>query len=105
MTSLRVVSLVFRWHDLLKIANINPQQEATLSLWKKNRFPERAADMEMGLGLHLKGALPNVRTGSHTSREIKNATISEFSTFLKTGKSREQFLLRLTFFTLFTANG
>ena len=33
--SLRVVSLVFRGHDLLKIANINPQQEATLSLWKK----------------------------------------------------------------------
>ena len=34
-TALRVVSLVFRGHDLLKIANINPQQEATLSLWKK----------------------------------------------------------------------
>ena len=35
VTSLRVVSLVFRGYDLLKIANINPQQEATLSLWKK----------------------------------------------------------------------
>ena len=35
VTSLRVVSLLFRGHDLLKIANINPQQEATLSLWKK----------------------------------------------------------------------
>ena len=35
VTSLRVVSLVFREHDLLKIANINPQHEATLSLWKK----------------------------------------------------------------------
>ena len=34
-TSLRTVSLVFRGHDLLKIANINPQQEVTLSLWKK----------------------------------------------------------------------
>ena len=34
--SLRVVLLVFRRHDLLKIANINPQQEATLSLRKKN---------------------------------------------------------------------
>ena len=33
-TSLRVVSLVFRGYDLMKIANINPQQEATLSLWK-----------------------------------------------------------------------
>ena len=63
--SLRVVSQVIRGHDLLKIANINPQQEATLSLWKKNKFPERAADMEMGLGLHLKGALPNVRTEPH----------------------------------------
>ena len=35
VTSLRLVSLVFRGHDLLKIANINPQQEATLPLWKK----------------------------------------------------------------------
>ena len=35
VTSLRVVSLVFRGHDLMKIANINPQQEATLLLWKK----------------------------------------------------------------------
>ena len=35
VASPRVVSLVFRGHDLLKIANINPQQEATLSLWKK----------------------------------------------------------------------
>ena len=35
VTSLRVVSLAFRGHDLLKIANINPQQKATLSLWKK----------------------------------------------------------------------
>ena len=34
--SLLVVSLVFRGHDLLKIANINSQQEATLSLRKKN---------------------------------------------------------------------
>ena len=34
--SLRVVSLVFRGFSHLKIANINPQQEATLSLWKKN---------------------------------------------------------------------
>ena len=30
--SLRVVSLVFRGHDLLKMANINSQPEATLSL-------------------------------------------------------------------------
>ena len=43
--SLRVVSLVFRGHDLLKIANIYPQQEATLSLGK-NKFPEREPEME-----------------------------------------------------------
>ena len=35
VTSPRVVSLVFRGHDLLKISNINPQQEARFSLWKK----------------------------------------------------------------------
>ena len=35
VTSLRVVSLVFRGHDLLKISTIDPQQEATLSLEKK----------------------------------------------------------------------
>ena len=60
MTSLRVVSLVFQGLDLLKIANINPQQEATLSLWRKKLVP-RESGMEMGLGLHLEVALPNVR--------------------------------------------
>ena len=35
VTSLRVVSLVFRGHDVLKVANINSQQEARFSLWKK----------------------------------------------------------------------
>ena len=47
VTSLRVVSLVFRGHDLLKITNINPQQEARFSLWKKTWFLERAAEMEL----------------------------------------------------------
>ena len=41
VTSLRVISLFFRGHDLLKIANINPQQEATLSLWKKISSPRQ----------------------------------------------------------------
>ena len=41
-TALRVVSLVFGGHDLLKIANINPQQEATLSLWK-NLVPRESS--------------------------------------------------------------
>ena len=35
VTSLPVVSEVFRGHDLLKVANINSQQEARFSLWKK----------------------------------------------------------------------
>ena len=35
VTPLRVVSLVFRGHDLLKIANIIPQQEARFSPCKK----------------------------------------------------------------------
>ena len=41
VTSLRVVSLVFRGHDLPKIANVNPEEEATLSLWKK-LFPRES---------------------------------------------------------------
>ena len=52
----------------------------------------------LGLGQHLKGASPNVRTESHLPGNKKNATISECSTSLKSSKSREQFLLRLTLF-------
>ena len=64
--SLRVVSLVSRGHDLLKIANINPQQEPTLSLWKKKiSSPRERRKWNQGLGQHLKDALPNVRTESH----------------------------------------
>ena len=57
VTSLRVVSLVFRGHDLRK--------EATLSLWKKLVPRESGGNMEMGLGLHIKGVLPYVRTELH----------------------------------------
>ena len=64
VTSPRVVSLVFRGHDLLKIANMNSQQEATLSLWKKNSSPRERRKWSLGLGQHLKGAWPNVRTES-----------------------------------------
>ena len=46
VTSLVVVSLVFRGHDLLKIANINPQQKARYLLWKKVIVPGRAVEME-----------------------------------------------------------
>ena len=35
VTSLVVVSLVFRGHDLLEIANFNPRQKARFLLWKK----------------------------------------------------------------------
>ena len=78
VTSLRVVSLVFRGYDLLKIANINPQQEshygscsqqeATLSLWKKlvpRESGGNGSSWILGLGQHLKRASPNVRTESH----------------------------------------
>ena len=61
VTSLRFVSLVFRGHDLLKIANINPQQEATLSLRKKISSPRERRKWNLGLGQHLKGTSPNVR--------------------------------------------
>ena len=62
VTSLRVVSLVCRGYDLLKIANMNSQQEATLSLWKKISSPREPRNWSLGLGQHLKGAWPNVRT-------------------------------------------
>ena len=97
VTSLRVISLVFRGHDLRKIANINPQQEATLSL------PETLVPREStGNGAQvLVKALRLTCVRSHTSLELKNATISEFSTILKSSKSREHFLLRLTLFSPF----
>ena len=40
VTSLGVVSLVFRGHDLLKIAIFDPQQEARFLLWKKSVLQE-----------------------------------------------------------------
>ena len=46
VTSLVVVSLVFRGHHLLKIANFNPQQRARYLLWKKVIVPRRAVEME-----------------------------------------------------------
>ena len=64
VTSLRVVSLVFRGHDLLKITNINPQQEARFLLWKKLDYSKERRKWSLYLGQHLKGAWPNVRTES-----------------------------------------
>ena len=62
VTSLRVVSLEYRRHDLLKITNINPQQEARFSLWKQLGSSSERRKWSLGLGQHLKGAWPNVRT-------------------------------------------
>ena len=61
VTSLPVVSLVFREHDLLKITNINPQEEARFSLWKKLGSSSERRKWSLGLGQRLKGAWPNVR--------------------------------------------
>ena len=57
----------------------------------------RKWSLGLGLGHNLK-ALGLTCVRIQNSREINNATISVFSTFLKINKSREQFLLRLTLF-------
>ena len=62
VTSLHVVSLVFRGHDLLKIRNIHPQQEARFSVCKKLGSSGERRKWSLGLGQHLKGAWPDVRT-------------------------------------------
>ena len=49
VTSLAVVSLVFRGHDLLKIANFNPQQEARFAVWKKNSSSRERREWSLGL--------------------------------------------------------
>ena len=53
VTSLCVVSLVFRGHDLLKITNIHPQQEARFSLCKKIGSSRERRKWNLGLGLGL----------------------------------------------------
>ena len=51
VTSLRIVSLVFRGYDLLKITKIstNPQQEATLLVWKKISSPRERWKWSLGV--------------------------------------------------------
>ena len=61
MTSLGVVSIVIRGHDLL---NLNPQRESDFRYGKKKKVPERAAEMESRSRSQLKGAWPNVCTES-----------------------------------------
>ena len=56
VTSLRVVSLVFRGHELLKITNIKPQQKARFFLSKKLGSSSERRKWSLGLGQHLKGA-------------------------------------------------
>ena len=69
VTSLRVVSLVFRGHDLLEIANILqvliPSKKPHFRYGKKISSPRERRKWNQGLGQHLKGALPNVRTEPH----------------------------------------
>ena len=49
VTSVDVVSLILRRHELLKIENFNPQQEARFSLWKK-LVPREWRKWSLGLG-------------------------------------------------------
>ena len=102
--SLRVVSLIFRGLDLLKI--LIPSKKTDFR-YGKHQFSETAAKMEFrSRSTHKSQALGLTCVRSQSSREIENVTISEFSTFLKlTNLVREQFLLRLTLFTLFAVNG
>ena len=70
VTSLRVVSPVFRGHDPLKITNINPQQEARFTLRKKLDSSRALRKWSLGLGQHLIGAWPPC-VRSQSSREIE----------------------------------
>ena len=72
---------------------------------EKISSPRERWKWSLGLGQHLKGAWSNVGVRSSSTREIKNATISEFSTFLKINKSKKQFLLRLSLFYPIYGNG
>ena len=61
--SLGVVSLVFRRHDLLKIAILIPSKKPDFR-YGKNQFPERVAEIEPRSRSQLKSAWPNVATES-----------------------------------------
>ena len=56
VTSLRVVSLVFRRHDLARSHTFAMEKISSPREWGK---------WSLGLGQHLKGASPNVRAESH----------------------------------------
>ena len=97
--------------------------EGSISLKSQILIPSKKPDFRYGKKLVLResdenrvqvqlntkklGAWPNVRTESkQPGSKKRNHKKSEFNTFLKlTNPAREQFLLRLTLFTLFTANG
>ena len=74
-----------------------PWRSHTFAIEKKISSPRERPKWKWVL-VFTKKALYLTCVRSQTSREIRNATISEFSTSLKSSKSREQFLLRLTFF-------
>ena len=64
---------------------------------EKISSPRERRKWSLSLGHNLK-ALGLTCVRSQSSREINNAIISEFSTFLKINKSLEQFHIRLTLF-------
>ena len=64
VTSLRVVSLVFRGHDLLKITIVIASKKPDFCYGKKLDYLRERRKWSLGLGQHLKGAWPNVRTES-----------------------------------------
>ena len=65
VTSLCVVSLVFRGHDLLKSQILIPSRKPHFRYGKKFSSPRESRRWSLGLGQHQKGGLPNVRTGSN----------------------------------------
>ena len=62
VTSLRVVSLVFRGH---KSQILIPSKKSHFRYGKKIISLREQRKWSLGLGQHLKGALPNVRTESY----------------------------------------
>ena len=64
---------------------------------EKISSPRECRKWSLGQG-HNQKALGLTCVRSQSSREINNATISWFSTFLKINNSREQFLLLLALF-------
>ena len=65
---------------------------------EKISSPRKRRKRSLGLGQHLKGACPNVRTESKYPGNKKRNHKWVQHQFLKINKSSEQFLLKLTLF-------